>query len=142
MKKLLFLFCSGVTLFMLFHGCTRACDDRLICVTLINESEDSIYCSMGYGDLSDDKRWPSSSYHFETLAPSESKSIPEYLKSELEYFGFAAFVVRASKVNRLSLERVLNSRAYDTIYSYSYEDLNNMDFTIKVRTRDLNRNNQ
>ena len=97
---------------------------------------------MGYGDLSDDRRWPSSSYDIYTLAPSESKSNPECWKSELEYFGFAAFVVRASKVNRLSLERVMASRAYDTIYSYSYEDLNNMDFTIKVRTRDLNRNNQ
>lgn len=132
--SLVFAFCC------LFQGCPNSCADKITYITLINETDDSLYVCMHCCD--NDKEWPSENWHMQELPPSEKQSVVDYFKSDIENskFGFMVWIAKKSTVDNSSLNDVMKSRLYDFVHSYSYAELEAMDFLIKIKEEDFKKN--
>ena len=120
----------------MLQACPNSCDDRLVAISIRNESTDTIL----FVDYIARNIAPSNEWEFQILNPEDSYTT-EYYKSdfEMDNGAFCFWVVRKETNDDFSLAKVIEQNLYDTVYQYSYADLESMDFTVRIRQGDLNK---
>ena len=118
-------------------GCSHACTDRVVNLSLQNLSTDTIYSCIDFGS----GMGPTSPLHL-TLLRTGGQLGGQIHQSDLEIekgYNIRGYVVRKSVADILSLDSVVSKMLYDTIYSYTQPEMEVLDYTIKVWTEDLYR---
>ena len=118
-------------------SCYTSCSGREVVLTLQNQSSDTIFFEWF---ITDAKKVYYPEYYLQMLAPNKDNNL-QLETLDIESKNMMAWVVRKSMVDKFSMDSVLINRMYDTVYTYSYRELEALNFTTKVRTEDLYKNN-
>ena len=109
----------------MFIGCTGTCANHEVVVTLFNESSDSIQICIGFSE-------PTETYYMGDTVPPFSKYLQRDIYSDdLEYEDLKAYIVTFRSIKKYTLDSIIKNHIYDTVYTYSYSELEARDYIIR-----------
>lgn len=112
-------------------GCAETCANRVVSVTFVNETDDTLFMEMYTSKCAPWKY--SKEYQLEEVLPY-SKAIREAGTEQIDLTGWHVWIARKSTVDNNGMDSVINAQLYDTILNYSLDQLMENDYVIKVHT--------
>jgi hypothetical protein len=111
-----------------------ACEDKDIATSVKNETNDTIYVSTLVGK----RGWtPEAVWNFREVPPD---SIYTYVYSESSWYKddyFLAYIVKQDVVDSITLAMVMVKGLWSKVYSYTYSEMEKMQFVVRVRSDDF-----
>ena len=100
-----------------------------------NQSSDSLLVSMYIGQANN---CPHGSYQFHLVQPDSVYVVETFTELWIDQGNdWQAWVVRKSRADEKTLDTIIKYKMYDSVYRYSYAELENRKFTITVNPNDF-----
>ena len=129
------LFVPVVFVWMLY--CSSACE-RLVAVSLKNETSDTIFAAMSAYSFAPVK-YPGIYDPLEEVLP-DSQICTSFSSEIIEYHGWHVWIAKKSSIDKYGKDSVINAELYDTVLHYNLDHLEVNDFVIKIHDIDINHN--
>ena len=111
-----------------------SCKEEMIPMSVKNETNDTIFVSMFVGE----RGWyPGNTYAFMEVPPDSiyTDEIEEYWWDDDGLF--QAFIVKQNVADSITLPMVIVKRLWSKVYTYTYSEMEKMNFLVRVKPEDL-----
>ena len=122
----------------------QSCHSDLIVIDIANRSEDTIYCTIRSKDAYSERdgyMWDvfegvSSWYEWKRIAPRDTSDVYSCYLDDKESVSWKVWCVKKTDMSGMTLEKIIDNNLLDSLCSmirvYTYEDLKELNFCIKV----------
>ena len=120
-----------VVFIAMLGGCSETCANRVVSVSLVNETDDTIYMEMLNYSWAPYKY--NEEYQLEEVLPNAQAFRTDVRTDDIDMAGWHVWIAKKSSIDQYGMDSVINAQLYDTVLHYNLDHLEANDFIIKIQ---------